>query len=60
MKDILVVVEMLRDHDVTAEVKFKKLLEKTKEKMPNFYKRKHGVVKILKYEMGKVSLCPMP
>lgn len=29
MKDILVVVEMLRDHDVTAELKFKKLLEKT-------------------------------
>lgn len=29
MKDILVVVEMLRDHDVTAELKSKKLLEKT-------------------------------
>lgn len=29
MKDISVVVEMLRDHNVTAEVKFKKLLKKT-------------------------------
>lgn len=29
IKDILDVVEMLRDKDVTAELKFKKLLEKT-------------------------------
>lgn len=29
IKDILDVVEMLRDQDVTAELKFKKLLEKT-------------------------------
>lgn len=47
MKDILVAVEMLRDHDVTAEVKLIKLLEKNLGKKWQIFTR--GNMELLKY-----------
>lgn len=58
MKDDLNVVEMLRAHNVTAEVQLKKLLNTIWEKT-TFDEGEHGVVKIFKKETGKVSLYPM-